>query len=101
MKKDILEQELRKVLADAKELQTKCEMEFSTAEFLRKEADKLMEKADKASLDEQYEISDKLDALHGRIQHEIRSWMAGESKLVALETRMNELSAIVESGQYE
>lgn len=101
MKRDILEKELLKVLDDAEKLKTTCEMELSTAEFLRKEANKLMENAYKAPFDEKEDILNKLNALYGRIQHEIRSWEAGEEKLVVLDKRMNKLKLIVGNGSYE
>ena len=103
MKKEILEKELIKVLADAKDLQDKAELEMQTAEFLKNEADKLMAKMADNSIpyDEKEQISKQMEALHTRMQHEIRSFEAGIPKLEALDNRMKELKLIVDAGLIE
>jgi len=103
MKKEILHEELFKVLADAKELQEKSELELLTAEFLKSEADKLMAKMtdDTIPFEDKEEISKQMDALHTRMKREVRSFEAGIPKLEALDNRMKELKLIFDVGLVE
>lgn len=103
MKREILEKELNKVLADADELKERADLEAATAEFLGREADKLMGKMkdDAIPFEEKEEISKQMNALHRRMQHEIEAFENDLPKLEALEKRMNELQLIVKSGLVE
>jgi hypothetical protein len=103
MKKEILEKELLKVLADANELQERAELEAQTAQFLGNEADKLMAKMkdDNTPFEQKEQISKQMDALHKRMQHEIASFENDIPKLEALDKRMNELQLIAKSGLVE
>lgn len=103
MKKEILEKELLKVLADANELKERADLEAATAEFLGQEADKLMAKMqdDSIPFDQKEAIAKQMDALHRRMQVEIAAFENDIPKLEALDTRMNELQLIVKSGLVE
>ena len=103
MKKEILEKELNKVLADANELKERADLEAATAEFLGREADKLMAKMkdDSVPFEEKEQISKQMDALHRRMQHEIEAFENDIPKLEALDNRMNKLQLIVKSGLVE
>ena len=100
MKKEILEKELTKVLADANELKERADLEAATAEFLGKEADKLMIKMkdDSIPFDQKELIAKQMDALHQRMMIEIAAFENDLPKLDALDKRMNELQLIVKSG---
>jgi hypothetical protein len=103
MKKEILEKELLKVLADANELKERADLEAATAEFLGKEADKLMVKMkdENTPFEQKEEISKQMDALHKRMMLEIAAFENDIPKLEALDKRMNELQLIVKTGLVE
>ena len=103
MKKEILEKELLKVLTEAKVLEEKSEMVFSTANFLRIETDKLIEKMedDNIPYDEKEEIGKQLIALHKKIECEIRSLENDIPQTTALDDRMNKLKLIFETNLEE
>jgi hypothetical protein len=103
MKKEILEKELTKVLADANELKERADLEAATAEFLGKEANKLMAKMkdDNIPFEQKEEISKQMDALHQRMRLEIAAFENDIPKLEALENRMAGLQLIVKRGLVE
>ena len=78
-------------------------MEAATAEFLGKEADKLMIKMkdDSIPFDQKELIAKQMDALHQRMMIEIAAFENDLPKLDALDKRMNELQLIVKSGLVE
>ena len=103
MKKEILEKELNKVLADANELKERADLEARTAQFLGNEADKLMAnmKDDSIPFEQKEEISKQMDALHQRMRLEIAAFENDIPKLEALDKRMDELQLIVKRGLAE
>jgi len=103
MKKEILEKELLKVLAEAKILEEKSEMVLSTANFLRIETDKLISKMEDTNIpyDEKEEIGKQLVALHKKIESEIRSLENDIPRMNILDNRIDELKSIFETGLEE
>jgi hypothetical protein len=103
MKKEEIEKQLVAVLEEANRLQEKSELEMKTAEFLKTQADKLLAQRDNENLpfDEKERLSKQLEAMHGRIEHEIRQFEAGAAQLIALEKKLDYLKQLVLTGQME
>ena len=103
MKRDNLEKELLKVLDDAKTLHEASELHLATADFLRKEGNKLMKKWDDPTLsyDQREELSKQLAALKKRLESELAMREKDSPKIIALENKFNHLKEIFETGQLE
>ena len=103
MKRKELEKELLKVLDDAKDLQTASELHLATADFLRKEGNKLMKKADDPTLpyDQKEEVTKQMIALKKRLESELIAREKDTPKIMVLDDRFNELKTIFETGQFE
>lgn len=103
MKKEDIEKQLIEVLKEADCLQEKCEIEMKTAEFLKNEADKLLIKREDESLtfEQREELSKQMEAMHGRLNREVRQFENGALQLQALEKKLDYLKELVQSGQME
>jgi hypothetical protein len=103
MKKEDIEKQLIAVLSEADRLQEKSEIELKTAEFLKDEADKLLIKMEDKTLgfQERELLSKQMEAMHARLNREVKQFESGALQLQALEKKLDYLKELVESGQME
>lgn len=76
---------------------------MKTAEFLKNEADKLLVKREDDSLtfEQREELSKQMEAMHKRLNREVRQFENGAIQLQVLEKKLDYLKELVQSGKME
>ena len=93
MNKEELKKELKLVLEEAKNLETKGELQFQTAEFLRKESKKLMTQSEDPTLTENQKekLIKQMEALEKKLKFEIQLTESDIPKTLYLENKLESL----------